>query len=173
MSRSQVLVGLGIAVATSIMVALWAYPVPSGLFKPPVDASAISRLEFVANWLLLPGFSLLSGIAVIGTLRFFVADAIDGSEASQNRVIQITLRYNRNTLEQTVLVVLAWLPLAFALPAERLTLIPELSILFLVARATFWLGYLIAPWARAVGFALTFYPTVGVYVWLALHAMQN
>ena len=29
-----------------------------------------------------------------------------------------------------------------------------------------------APWARAFGFALTFYPTVAAFIWLAVHVLR-
>ena len=48
-----------------------------------------------------------------GRSAFFVDDAIDGARVSKNRLIEITLRYNQNTLEQTVLAAIAWW-LAFA-----------------------------------------------------------
>lgn len=171
MFRKQVLISLQITIAVGVLAVLWIYPPSWGFIRPPEDPSMPSRLAFAAHWLSLPGLSLLAGIACVACLRFFVADAIDGSETSESRVLQTTLRYNRNTLEQTVLVVILWPLLALALPYERLPLIPELSLLFVVGRALFWIGYMIAPWARAVGFPLTFYPTVIGYVWLILHAI--
>ena len=47
-------------------------------------------------------------------------------------------------------------------PARAAALMPVLALTFLVARAAFAIGYAVAPWARAFGFALTFYPSVGV-----------
>ena len=72
-----------------------------------------------------------------------------------------------STLEQTILAAAAWAGLALTLPAGRLGLIGPLAILFVVGRAAFFAGYLAAPWARAFGFGLTFYPTGAALVWLA------
>ena len=58
-----------------------------------------------------------------------------------------------------------------ALPHEQLGLIPLLAI-FATGRAIFWIGYLIAPWARAFGLALTFYPTAAALIWLALVSLR-
>jgi hypothetical protein len=81
---------------------------------------------------------------------------------------EIGLRYNQNTLEQTVLVVIAWPLLALLLPPAEPGIVPVLAVLFGVGRFAFLIGYLIAPWARAFGFGLTFYPTVLAYGWLAI-----
>jgi hypothetical protein len=171
MLRKQAFVLLGMAFAVAALALLWVrgsahlpFPIPDG------DDSA-SRLAFAARWLLLPGICLLAGIAMVANRRFVLPDAIDGSRTPENRAIEINLRYNQNTLEQTVLAAIAWAGLALALPHERLALIPALAILFVVARALFWIGYLIAPGARALGFALTFYPTVAAFIWLAARAL--
>jgi len=109
----------------------------------------------------------------VANQRFFVADAIDGARASQSRLLEITLRYNQNTLEQTVLAAIAWAGLAVALPHEMLTLIPAMAIVFIAGRALFWIGYLIAPVARALGLGLSAYPTFAALVWLAWRGMLS
>jgi uncharacterized membrane protein (UPF0136 family) len=82
--------------------------------------------------------------------------------------LDITLRYNRNTLEQVVLAAIAWTGLALALPHEQLKLISAMAIAFFIGRVLFWIGYLITPVGRAFGLGLTFYPTIAALVWLAL-----
>jgi hypothetical protein len=62
--------------------------------------------------------------------------------------------------------------LALALQPQDLGLIRALAGLFAAGRAAFWLGYLYAPWARAFGLGLTFYPTIAAFVWLALQAAR-
>jgi hypothetical protein len=113
----------------------------------------------------------LAGIALASSRRFFSQDGIDGSRTPESRSLEINLRYNQNTLEQAVLAAIAWSGLALTLPHERLGLIGMLAVVFTLGRALFWLGYLIAPWARAIGFGLTFYPTAVVFVWLAVRAL--
>jgi uncharacterized membrane protein len=169
MTRKQALVLVGMVLAAVVLLALW-LAAPEFSSVRPVANGAAARLAFAAQWLTVPGIALLVGIGFTANRRFFLADAIDGTQTPQSRALDIALRYNRNTLEQTVLAAIAWLGLALALPQARLALIPELAILFAAGRALFWLGYLYAPWARAFGFALTFYPTVAAYLWLALRA---
>jgi hypothetical protein len=166
MRRKQLFVALGMAAAVAILALFWSCLSELPLPLPDGDDAA-ARLAFVAHWLLLPGLALFVGIAIVANQRFFTADAIDGEPSSQSRLIEIALRYNRNTLEQTVLAAIAWLGLALALSHEMLKLIPALAIAFVIGRALFFLGYLIAPPARALGMGLSAYPTFAALIWLA------
>jgi hypothetical protein len=170
MLRKQILVVIGATAAVAVLLVLY----DSGValrFPTPTGDDEAARLAFAARWMLVPGLCLLAGIAITANRRFFSTDGIDGSPAPQSNALQINLRYNQNTLEQTVLAAVAWSGLALALPHERLGLIPLLAIFFATGRATFWIGYLIAPWARAFGLAMTFYPTVAAFIWLAARAL--
>jgi hypothetical protein len=148
MWRKQIFVVIGMMTAVATLVVLWLRLADLHLPLPDGDDQA-ARLAFVARWLLLPALALFAGILVVANQRFFVADAIDGARTSQSRLIEITLRYNQNTLEQTVLAAIAWAGLALALPHEQLGLIPAMAMVFIAGRALFWIGYLIAPVARA------------------------
>ncbi len=64
----------------------------------------------------------------------------------------------QNTLEQVVLAVVAHLGLAAVLEGSG-PLIVALVVLFCIGRALFWAGYAKGAAARALGFALTFYPS--------------
>ena len=152
------------AIVTLLM--LWLHLAQLQLPLPHGD-DQVSRLAFAARWLLLPGLALFAGIAVVAKLRFFVPDAMDGARDSQSRLLEITLRYNQNTLEQTVLAAIAWAGLALTLPHQMLTLIPAMAIVFIVGRLLFWIGYLITPVARALGLGLSAYPTFAALIWLA------
>lgn len=166
MLRKQIFVAIGVMTAVVTLLAVWLRLADLHLPLPEGDDPA-SRLAFVAHWLLLPGLALFAGIVVVANQRFFVADAIDGARTLQSRLIEITLRYNLNTLEQTVLAAIAWAGLALALPHEKLMLIPAMAVFFVVGRALFWIGYLIAPVARALGLGLSAYPTFAALIWLA------
>jgi hypothetical protein len=137
-----------------------------------VEPGIEGRLAFAVRWLLVPGLCLLVGIGFTANRRFLSAEAIDGGPPRGPGAFDINLRYNTNTLEQTVLAAIAWTGLALTLPAGDLGLIPALAGLFAAGRATFWLGYLYAPWARAFGLGLTFYPTIAALIWLAAQAVR-
>ncbi len=166
MLRKQLFVAIGMMAAVVTLLVLWLHLTDLHLPLPDGDDQG-SRLVFAARWLLLPALALFAGIVVVANQRFFVADAIDGARTSTSRLIEITLRYNQNTLEQTMLAAVAWTGLALALPHERLSLIPAMAIVFVVGRALFWIGYLIVPVARALGLGLSAYPTFAALIWLA------
>lgn len=156
------------AVAVDIAVALyWSWGAPD-----PLPQTSGDRLAFAAQWLLLPGLTLLAGIGSTANRRFLTPDAIDGDRRVDNNAFEINLRYNQNTLEQVVLAAIAWMGLALILPAEQLGIVPRLAVLFVVGRGAFWLGYLYAPWARAFGMGLTAYPTFVALAVLAWRAVQ-
>lgn len=160
----QVLVAIGMATAALVAWFAWTGPVHPAVTLPLDDPA--NRLAFADRWLLIPGIALAVGIGTVANRRFFSADAMDGTRQPASESLEINLRYNQNTLEQALLVVIAWPLLALLLPLTQLGLIPVLGVLFGFGRAAFWIGYLIAPPARAFGFALTFYPTVAAYVWI-------
>jgi MAPEG family len=134
----------------------------------PADDTA-SRLAYAAHWLILPGVTLLAGIIAAGR-RGFIADAIDGTRTPSSHSLEINLRYNQNTLEQTLLAAVAWAALAVVLARDELGLIPVMAFLFAFGRITFWIGYLLHPLVRAFGMVLTALPTIAAYVWLVWHA---
>ena len=138
---------------------------------PAAEIGTAERLALAARWMLVPALTLLVGLGFTANRRFFAAQQIDGGQAPAGSAFDINLRYNLNTLEQTVLAAVAWTGLALTLRPQDLSLIPALAGLFAVGRITFWVGYLFAPWARAFGLGLTFYPTAAALVWLAISSL--
>ena len=157
--------------AVALAAIWWATMVWRGPVAVPAMAlsDTAGRGALAARWLLVPGLSLLFGVVVTAGSRFFIPRAFEGSQDSLGRFMEVNLRYNRNTLEQSLLAAIAWFGLALALPGPQLSLIPALAVLFGVGRAAFWIGYQSASWARAFGFSLTFYPTAIALIWLAMH----
>lgn len=169
MSRKQLLIlgGMLAALAVSLVFGLyvdWGAP-------DPLPEDTAGRLAFAFRWLLVPGLALFAGVGMTANQRFLSAEAIDGQRPAANNAFDINLRYNLNTLEQSILAAIAWIGLALTLPAEDLGLIARMAVLFGVGRAAFWLGYLYAPWARAFGMGLTFYPTLVALIFLAWDAV--
>ncbi|HZZ33407.1 MAG TPA: hypothetical protein VFE10_15610 [Phenylobacterium sp.] len=164
MARKQFLIVLGMlaAVAVGLFVVTHALGRHDAAQVPTGD-----RLALAWRWLLLPGLCLLVGIGTTANQRFLRADAIDGGPAAKTGFMEINLRYNQNTLEQTVMAAIAWTGLSLVLPARDLSLIPALAVQFAIGRAAFFAGYVYAPWARAFGMGLTAYPTFAALVWLA------
>ncbi len=97
--------------------------------------------------------------------------ASHGTRTPANHGLEVGLRYNQNTLEQTALAAIAWLGLAVSVPHATLAFIPAMAMLFVVGRLTFWFGYLVFPTARAFGMVMTALPTMVAYGWLLARAV--
>lgn len=131
--------------------------------KPPGGIEMSWRLSYVFRCEVFAALCLLAGVGRIGNRRFFTPDAIGGGESPS---IEIDRRYLQNTLEQLVLAVVAHLALVTIVAPESIRVVAVLVMLFVIGRATFWIGYHRSGPARAFGFATTFYPTVAVYAFV-------
>ena len=106
---------------------------------------------------------LVINIALVANHRFFTPEDIDGGGLSAGtarvRLLQSMLQ---NTLEQTVLATAVHLIWASVMPADWQAAIPAAALLFAVGRVLFWRGYARGAPSRALGFGLTFYPSVAM-----------
>ena len=117
------------------------------------EATVGERLSF-ALWL---GIS----IGMLARHRFFTPEDIDGGGLTPgSETANILQAILQNTLEQTVLAVLVHLTWAILMPESWLSAIPAAVVLVLCGRLLFVLGYRGGAVSRAVGFALTYYPSV-------------
>ncbi len=117
------------------------------------------------KWDVLLIVCLTVNVGLVARHRFFTPEDIDGGGltkgTSQVQVLQSILQ---NTLEQTVLGVSIHIIWAAAMPQSWQAAVPAAAILFFVGRVLFWRGYAHGASARALGFALTFYPSVTMLV---------
>jgi uncharacterized membrane protein YecN with MAPEG domain len=115
------------------------------------------------RWDVLIVLCLTANIGLLARHRFFTPEDIDGGGltkgTAQAQVLQATLQ---NTLEQTVLALSVHAVWAAEMPASWQAVIPAAAILFFIGRVLFWRGYARGAPGRALGFALTFYPTVAM-----------
>jgi len=129
------------------------------------ELASHSALVQVLRWEVLLIVWLAVNIAVLARHRFFTPADMDGSGlaegTSKAKLLQSILQ---NTLEQSVLAFSAHLIWAAAMPRDWQAAVPAAAILFFLGRALFWRGYSHGAPARALGFALTFYPTVVMLV---------
>jgi uncharacterized membrane protein YecN with MAPEG domain len=125
-------------------------------------------------WDALPLACLAINIGRLAAHRFFTPADIDGGAGSEGtsgaRVLQATLQ---NTLEQVVLAVGTHAIWAATMPRAWQAAVPAAALLFVVGRILFWKGYAQGAAARAVGFALTFYPSVVMLVTMAAHFLYG
>lgn len=162
---------LGGLVATVAGLTLATGAAPERLLPAPGVAAA---LRHALAWDLLLLACLAAIIARLANHRFFTPADIAGGGLSADtagaRVLQAILQ---NTLEQVVLgmgVHLAW---AATMPRAWQAAVPVAAILFAGGRVLFWRGYARGAPARALGFALTFYPSVGMLLLIAAHLLAG
>jgi len=159
-----------VAAGMASAAAITAVVLASSVFWAPGEdrvAPVAERLQtamradvFVVLW-------LAATIANVARLRFLSIEDIAGSGAgSGSRRVRDAVAILQNTAEQVVLAVLTHLGLA-ATMGEPTAMLVALAVLFSVGRALFWAGYGRGAGGRALGFALTFYPTIAA---LALSA---
>ena len=160
MTKDQKVVGIGAASGVLAMVAsvatisrLW--PINAGF----VDVS--SRLAYALQLNAFAILPLLVGIVIVGNSRF-LSEAIDPTLNKEDLATQINGRVVNNTLEQSVPFLVGTLALSVNLTAPQMGIITAATIVFIVARIAFWIGYRIHPLYRAFGMAATGYLNVGI-----------
>ena len=165
-----VLKGIIVGAAITVIVIVGAILAGPMMLSPEAPAGeriafALGADAFIALWL---GIS----IGLLARHRFFTPEDIDGGGLTQGTetasILQATLQ---NTLEQTVLAVLVHLAWAALMPASWMSAIPAAVVLFLCGRVLFVGGYRGGAPSRAVGFALTFYPSVLMLVFVVAAAV--
>jgi len=161
-TRTQSGVALGMAGGLALTVA--AFLCPS---LPRVGEDVPARLSLWLACSALAAFWLLISVGRLAGHRFFTPQDIDGGGLTQGsdqaRLLQSLIQ---NTLEQLVLATIAYGAWLWLMPGGRAGLVILCAILFSIGRLFFFAGYARgAPW-RALGFTLTFYPTVGLYLFL-------
>jgi uncharacterized MAPEG superfamily protein len=118
-----------------------------------------------AVFAILPG---VLGICIVAAQRMDPKMWV-GHVAKPKSALDINTRFILNTFEQFAAYFVANAALSLYCPAEEARSLILLTMLFVLGRILFWIGYHKNPYLRAFGFGLTFYPTVGVYIWLMMY----
>jgi hypothetical protein len=141
---------LAIAGATVVAVVLWLAirnhaPVPLGID----DAAA--RLVFALKCSALAVlFALLPGIEAVAHERLRSA-GFDPLAPYDSRRLAVNQRYLQNTLEQTVVFVVALLGLAIYSPGESIRAVTASTVVWTLSRWAFWAGYHRSAAMRGLG----------------------
>jgi uncharacterized MAPEG superfamily protein len=141
-----------------------------GLFIGPRAAQTADRLAYAAAWLLPIAIVLFAMTMATGLGRAFTRSG-DPTVGADSRYVDISRRVLTNSVEQSLVFALAALAMAAVTPAGQLGLLGSLTILFVVARVAFWIGYLIHPFYRYAGFALTAEVNIVILVWDLVHVV--
>lgn len=156
-----VLRGMGGGMAATV--ALIGFGVLANPLGYPGDMPVQKSLAVALGAAGLPALFLAISIGRLAKHRFFSPQDIDGAGLSHGtaraRELQALLQ---NTLEQVTLGAMAYALWASMMPSAWLSVVPLAALVFAAGRVLFFVGYAKGAEARALGFALTFYPSVGM-----------
>ena len=159
----------GMAFGATVAVAV----IVTGIWLNPLgfssDLSLAQRISVAIKSTSLVATCLAIAIGRLAKHRFLTPEDIDGGGlqpgSSRALLLQSLLQ---NTLEQSVLAVIVYTAWAVTMPSAWLSVVPLAAVSFAVGRILFFAGYGRGAPSRAAGFALTFYPSVGMLVCTAL-----
>ena len=162
--KAVVIRGMVTGAATTILViSLGSYLLPPG--SEARFPTAVDKVVYTLRWQSVTALTFIFGISRIATMRFHTP-AIDPIAGKGEGLIAVDLRYLQNTLEQLVLSVLGQVILSTYLSASSVPrIIPSLVGLFVLGRILFYYGYAKGPLYRAVGFGMTYYPSILVHAY--------
>lgn len=136
--------------------------------------SPMERIIYSLEWIILMLPTFFIGIARIAGQRFFGSkETILGKRTKE---IELSLSYLQNTFEQLFLSIFNLILLSIHLNENQMQLIPGFVCLFLCGRILFFFGYLNSKdtaGGRAIGFGLTFYPTVFIMFFNLFQFFKN
>jgi hypothetical protein len=167
-TRTQAGVAAGMAGGLAATVAVFAWP---GV--PAVPADAEGRLALWLACSLIASVWLLIAIARLAGHRFFTPADIDGGGLTEGTLkAKLLQTLIQNTLEQCLLAIPAYGAWLWLAPEGRRGLVVLCAACFALGRLLFFAGYARGAPFRALGFTLTFYPTVGLYLFLLPAAVR-
>lgn len=173
-SSKQRKVFAGIATGAIVTAAIVALGIVLNPFAYRADSDVALRLTLAAKASLVPALFVTVAVARLARHRFLTPADIDGGGLSEGssraRLLQALLQ---NTLEQAVLASVVYVGWALLVPGSWLSVLPLAALAFAVGRLAFFAGYGRGAPGRAVGFALTFYPTVVMLVILLGHLLPT
>ena len=164
MKTEQKIVAVGAASGVLAMaLSVWAL---THLIPTPAIADVVGdRLAYALRANVVAMVPLFIMFITIGNARF-LSDAIDPTRGAENRAMEIDGRVADNTLQQNFVFAVVSLALSAAVPLHRLQVVWACAIVFVVARAVFWLGYRIKPVYRAPGMSATAYMNLGMILYV-------
>lgn len=161
-------VATGMAIGALAAAAIISYGIFYNPFHFSTDITAVARFEVALKSSLLLAFCLAFSIGRLAKHRFFHAEDIDGAglttASARAKYLQAILQ---NTLEQVILATIVYVAWASLMPGNWLSVIPVAAFAFLIGRFLFFGTYKDGPSARAIGFTLSFYISVGMLLVIA------
>jgi hypothetical protein len=167
--QAQKIVGIGAASGVTLMVlSVWLL---TDLLPPPSIPDSIGeRLAYALQANVVALIPLFIMFITVGNSRF-LSDAIDPTLRAESPAMQIDGRVAANTFEQNFGFAVASLALSTLVPLGRLQVVWACAIVFVVARAVFWIGYRMNPLYRAPGMSATAYLNLGMIGYVLYHIL--
>ena len=149
--RQQATLMTGMLIAVAVSIALW-LAVDRLLPPLPAMADTVSRLVFALKCCCVAILlCLLTGIEAVAHERL-ATTAIDPLAGAESRRMKINLRYLQNTLEQLLLFIPGLLVLSvYCSDGRSMRAVVATTVVWIVSRAAFWIGYHRGPQYRSVG----------------------
>ena len=167
MKPEQKIVAVGAATGIATMaVSVWL--LTSMLPTPAVADTLADRLAFALQANIVAIVPLFVMLITVGNSRF-LSEAIDPTRHAESPSMEIDGRVADNTFQQNFVFVVASLALSTIVPLQQLQVVWACVIVFVCARAVFWLGYRINPLYRAPGMSATAYMNLGMILYLLFH----
>lgn len=141
-------------------------------FWTPASWDVADRLELMVECSIVAALPAVAAIAIVAAQRLN-PDMWVGQQVKLNSALDINTRVILNTVEQFLLFLVGIAGVALYVPLSEARSLPLLTTLFLLGRILFWIGYHKNPHLRAFGFGITFYPIVGVFVWLMIRMLTG
>jgi hypothetical protein len=96
-------------------------------------------------------FALVAGVEAVAHERL-QSDAFDPLAGHQTKRLKVNLRYLQNTLEQTLIFAVALFGLAaYMTSGEAMRAVPAVTVIWVVNRYAFWIGYHRSAAMRGLG----------------------
>ena len=128
----------------------------------PCLADTGNRMSYALQANAFAVLPLLVAVMAVGNDRFSQCGHRSDIGEKRTFVTRINGRVADNALQQFVLFFVATMALSTQLQPETMRLIPACALVFVAARAAFWIGYRIHPLYRAFGMAATGYLNLGL-----------
>jgi hypothetical protein len=164
MRTEQKIVAIGAASGVMTM-ALSVWILTVALPTPGIADALGDRLAYALRANIVAVLPLFIMFVMIGNSRF-LSEAIDPTRHAESRSMEIDGRVADNTLQQNFVFVIASLALSTTVPLHNLQVVWACAIVFVAARAVFWLGYRLNPLYRAPGMSATAYMNLGILLYL-------
>ncbi len=170
--QTGVLRGMGLGIFFSLLLAL--YGILFNPFSFPELLPLEDKLIILGYCLLIPSFFLMFSIARMARYRFFSPVDIDSSVTnSPSQALLCLQAILQNTLEQAALATIIYLIWVLLTPSSWLSVLPLSASCFFIGRILFIKGFRMGASSRAVGFALTFYPLVIMFIFILFSSLVS